>query len=83
MSLQVTILVQGAKLNAKILHPISASLAAQSWPSFQTTFGHFHVQPRTLAEAEAGGWQLLSSCGASRSLTRPPLCATFRINGIL
>jgi len=41
---------------------ITGSLAAQSWPAFQTTFGSFWQQPRTRGEAEANNWILLSPC---------------------
>ena len=40
----------------------AACLASQSWPALRTTFGAFLPRPRTAAEAEAAGWQLLSSC---------------------
>ena len=62
----LSILVTGDK-KENIIAPCKScspagSLAAQSWPSLQTTFGSFWVQPRTRAEAEAAGWQLLSGC---------------------
>jgi len=41
---------------------VTASLGAQNWPAFKTTFGSFWSQPRTRAEAEGQGWVLLSSC---------------------
>ena len=44
------------------LHISAACLASQSWPALRTTFGAFLPRPRTAAEAEAAGWQLLSSC---------------------
>ena len=43
----------------------AACLASQSWPALRTTFGAFLPRPRTAAEAEAAGWQLLSSCSGA------------------
>ena len=50
------------KTNRKFTRYFAAALTSQSWPALRTTFGSFLPRPRTAAEAEAAGWQLLSSC---------------------
>merc|ERR1711936_867267 len=46
---------------------LSVAVSAQNWPAFKTTFSinpfaGFYSQPRTSSEAEAAGWELVSSC---------------------
>jgi len=50
------------------LLPLLSLVAADKWPDLKTTFGlnpfgnAFMSRPRTVAEAEEAGWQLMDSC---------------------
>jgi len=59
-----------ANMLTKLLFYLSltlVSVCADKWPALKTTFsinpfGGFNSQPRTVSEAEAAGWELISSC---------------------
>merc|ERR1711970_161527 len=59
-----------ANMLTKLLFCLSltlVSVSADKWPALKTTFsinpfGGFNSQARTVSEAEAAGWELISSC---------------------